>query len=293
MINYNPKQWFLVLTKINKADTLIKLLPLLIFMACYSGLIVFLEVEVFKLEESHEMKNIPQMHSLLGFAISMLLVFRTNTAYDRWWEGRKAWGALINNSRNLAIHINSILPREDTKDRSFFRKLIPRFAEELRAHLLNESTRLELDEDPHPEIPNFDTSKHVPVQVASLLLNKVNLLHKEGRIGDAHLITLDVELNAFMDICGTCERIKNTPIPYSYSSFIKKFIFAYMLTMPLGLALSLGYISIPIVVFMFYILASLELIAAEIEDPFGKDENDLPMQRLAATIKKSVRDIIY
>ncbi|MFP5039885.1 bestrophin family protein [Parasediminibacterium sp. JCM 36343] len=292
MINYNPKQWFYLIAGFHKGDTLRKLWPLLLFMGCYSWLVVFLEVDFLKLEEGHEVKNIPQMHSLLGFAISMLLVFRTNTAYDRWWEGRKLWGSLINNSRNFAIHINALLPNEDNKNRSFFKKLIPRFAEELRFHLQAESTRLELDEDLHPEIPHFDSSKHIPVQVSSLMLNKVNILYKEGKISDAQLINLNTELQSFLDICGSCERIKNTPIPYSYSSFIKKFIFIYMLTMPLGLALSLGYLTIPIVAFVFYVLASLEIIAAEIEDPFGKDANDLPMQRLTATIKKNVEDIL-
>jgi len=95
-----------------------------------------------------------------------------------------------------------------------------------------------------------------------------------------------------MDICGACERIKNTPIPFSYSSFIKKFILFYTITLPIGYVFSLGYFIIPVVVFIFYVLASLELIAEEIEEPFGKDENDLPMERLIQTITKNVKDIL-
>lgn len=232
------------------------------------------------------------MHSLLGFAISMLLVFRTNTAYDRWWEGRKLWGSLVNNSRNLAVKINSILSREDEKNRTFFKKIIPLFANELCIHLQNEKTRLALDVDPHPEIAGFDSSKHIPNQIVVLMMNKIHLLHRDKYISDYQLLFLNNELQSFLDICGACERIKNTPIPYSYSAFIKKFIFFYVITLPLGFALSLGYLTIPVVIFIFYVLASLEIIAEEIEDPFGKDDNDLPMQKIATTIGKNVQDIL-
>ena len=97
---------------------------------------------------------------------------------------------------------------------------------------------------------------------------------------------------SFLDICGGCERIKNTPIPYSYSVFIKKFIFLYVLTLPIGLVFNLGYLVIPVVVFIFYVLGSLELIAEEIEEPFGFDANDLPMERMCENIKRNVEEIL-
>jgi putative membrane protein len=222
----------------------------------------------------------------------MLLVFRTNTAYDRWWEGRKLWGALVNNSRNLAVKLNAMLPHTDAKNRSFFRKLIPLFAVTLQQHLQAETTRLELDTEPHPEIPRFDHTKHVPNQVASLLATKLNLLYREGVLTGDQLILLNGELQSFLDVCGACERIKNTPIPYSYSTFIKKFIFVYTITLPFGLAFTLHYLLVPIVGFVFYVMASLEMIAGEIEDPFGNDPNDLPMKKMAANIEKNVIDIL-
>ena len=232
------------------------------------------------------------MHSLLGFAISMLLVFRTNTAYDRWWEGRKQWGALVNNSRNLAVKLNSILPHDDEKNRSFFKEIIPRFATELRVHLQSEDTRFSLDEKPHPEIPDFDRRKHVPNQVASLIISRTMQLNRQDEITGDQLLLLNPELTSLLDICGACERIKNTPIPYSYSAFIKKFILLYIITLPLGFVFNLGYLVIPVVIFVFYVLASLELIAEEIEEPFGNDANDLPMLRIAENIKKNVVEIL-
>jgi putative membrane protein len=117
-------------------------------------------------------------------------------------------------------------------------------------------------------------------------------LYKAGKITGDQLIVLNAELQSFSDICGACERIKNTPIPYSYSAFIKKFIFMYVATLPFGFALSMGYLAIPVVAFIFYVLASLEIVAEEIEDPFGFDDNDLPMQKIAENIKKHVAELI-
>jgi ion channel-forming bestrophin family protein len=292
MISYNPKDWARFVFNFHKADTFRKLIPLMIVLSLYAGGIAYLELEYLQLSADSRLRNLSLLHNLLGFAISMLLVFRTNTAYDRWWEGRKQWGTLVNESRNLALKLNSILDGDDEKNRSFFIQLIPRFAQELKNHLQSEETRLILDEHPHPEIPNFDRNKHVPNQVASLIMNRVNLLYRQGIIKGDQLILLNKEVSALLEVCGACERIKNTPIPYSYSGFIKKFIFIYIATLPVGYVFNLGYWVIPVVVFVFYVLASLELIAEEIEDPFGKDANDLPMQRLTETIQKNVREIL-
>lgn len=291
MISYNPKDWVRFIFNFHRADTVRKLLPLIILMGAYSYGVAYLEMEIIHITEKSYVRNLPLLHTLLGFAISMLLVFRTNTAYDRWWEGRRLWGSLLNNSRNLAVKLNSFLDTED-ESRKFFIHAIPRFAHELKNHLQLETTRLALDDKPHPEIPDFDKSKHVPNQVAALIINRIYLLHKQGTLNSEQLLILNGEITSLLDICGACERIKNTPIPYSYSSFIKKFIFLYVLTMPIGYVFSLSYWVIPVVVFVFYVLASLELIAEEIEDPFGKDVNDLPMERMTETIRKNVADIL-
>jgi putative membrane protein len=112
-------------------------------------------------------------------------------------------------------------------------------------------------------------------------------------LDSTQLLLINPEIQTFMEVCGACERIKNTPIPYSYSAFIKKFIFLYIVTLPIGLAFTLHYVAVPIVGLVFYVLASLELIAEEIEDPFGKDANDLPMERMAENIRKNVEDIVH
>jgi ion channel-forming bestrophin family protein len=285
MIAYNPKDWFSFLFKIHKADTVRRLLPMIFAIAAYAALIAWLELEYWQLSKEHAVKSITILHTLLGLVMSLLLVFRTNTAYDRWWEGRKLWGS-------LAIQLDAILPDEDHINRNYFKKLIPMYAQVLKDHLRSEKIRLELDQNEHPELKNLDTDKHVPNQVASLIFRKVNRLHTQGKISDPQYLNLKSELQSFTDICGACERIKNTPIPFSYSLFVKKFIFFYVMTLPFGYVLSMGYFVIPVVVFVFYVLASLELIGEEIEDPFGGDTNDLPVEKISANIKKHVAEIL-
>lgn len=291
MIYYNPKDWFIAIFKIHKADTFRALLPMMFFFGLYSYGIVYLEMEYLKLSENSHAKNITTMHTLLGFAISMLLVFRTNTAYDRWWEGRKLWGELVNNSRNLSLKLKAILPNSDNDSHTFFRQVIPLYAVSLQKHLQKKSTALVLDEKPHPELPDFKNVQHVPNKVAESIISKINHLYVQKIITNEQFLIINSEMKSFTDICGACERIKNTPIPFSYSTFIKKFIVIYVATMPFGFAFTLGLYTIPVTVFMFYVLASLELIAEEIEDPFGMDSNDLPMEKMAQNIRNNVNDI--
>lgn len=288
MISYNPKEWFSFIFRFHKADTFRKLLPLMIGIAAYSALIAYLEIEYWQLSDKSHVRNITVMHTMLGFVISLLLVFRTNTAYDRWWEGRKIWGALVNNTRNLAIKTAVML--EDKEDKAILWRLIPAYAHVLSLHLKNQDISHELFEDATLAPDHY---KHKPNQIAKTIIAKINSLYKEGKITGDQLIVLNAEVQSLTDICGACERIKNTPIPYSYSAFIKKFIFFYVMTLPFGYVFQLGYYVIPVVVFIFYVLASLELIAEEIEDPFGTDENDLPLDKIAENISKNVEELIY
>ena len=287
MTSYNPKDWFSFIFHFSKADTFRKLAPVMFLIGIYSAGIAYLEIEYWELPENSHVKNISLMHSMLGFVISLLLAYRTNTAYDRWWEGRRMWGSLVNSSRNFATKLSIIL--SDEKDRTFFRKIIPAYASILNKHLKDEETGKQLFDDVDLQINHH---QHRPNQVAKIIFSKINDLYKTNKISGDQLIILNSEVTSFTDICGACERIKNTPIPYSYSAFIKKFIFIYVLTLPFGYVFSLGYYVIPVVVFIFYVLASLELIAEEIEDPFGVDANDLPTQKISENIKKHVEELI-
>jgi ion channel-forming bestrophin family protein len=231
------------------------------------------------------------VHSLLGFVISMLLVFRTNTAYERWWEGRKLWGAMVNNTRNLAIKLNTYIPQGDSEARERFRILITNYVFALKEHLRTGVKTEQLEQTSVLPFADFEKVNHVPNHIASVIFKELNQLSEQKTINDEKMIVLNNEFSSLTDITGGCERIKNTPIPYSYSMFLKKFIFIYVITMPFGFVTDFKYWTVPVVIFVFYVLASLELIAEEIEDPFGKDANDLPTDDIAGRIKNNLREI--
>lgn len=291
MLKNDPKDWISFIFRFHKSDTIRKLFPLIVLMCVYSYVVAYIEIEHLKLSDNSHLKNLTVMHGLLSFVISMLLVFRTNTAYDRWWEGRKQWGALVNNSRGLAIKLSSILAPDDASDRNFFKKIIPAFAEALKNHLRSEETKLQLFEDADKDY-TIDHSKHIPNQISLLMNKRLQNMLRRGVISHEQMLFLNDELKSFNDICGACERIKNTPIPYSYSAFLKKFIFIYIITLPFGYVFNLGYYVIPVIAFVFYVIASLELIAEEIEDPFGNDANDLPIEKIAQNIDWNVKEIL-
>ncbi|UFH56382.1 bestrophin family protein [Spirosoma sp. KNUC1025] len=287
MVNYNPKEWGRFIVTLNRADTVRKLLPILIGVGVYSFLIVHV-IELMDLSDNPHLKNFSLMHTLLSFVISMLLVFRTNTAYDRWWEGRKLWGSLVNNTRNMALKLDQLLGPAQTDARQYFRAMIPNFAYALKNHLRQQPIEPEFTEAPSFSIESLHLNEHVPQQIALAIFGKIVDLQRRKILLPEHLVILNPEIQSLMDVCGACERIKNTPIPFSYSSFIKKFIFIYCLTLPLGYVSNLHYLVVPLVVFVFYVLASLEIIAEEIENPFGTDDNDLPLDTICKGIHKTV-----
>ena len=288
MVRYNTKEWFSIIFQFHKADTFRKLLPVIIAIGAYAGFIAWLEISVWKLGDKSHVKNLSLIHSTLGLVISMLLVFRTNTAYERWWEGRKIWGSLVNSSRNLALKIHALAP----SNRAFYRTMIPNYAFALKNHLRSEINLDEIQDCEGFQSMNVDVEKHIPNQIAAHIISNAAELNNSGKISGEQLLFINQELMNFTDAAGACERIRKTPIPYSYSVFLKKFIFLYVITLPFGYVFLLGYYVIPVVAIIFYVLASLELIAEEIEDPFGKDANDLPLDSIADGIKNSVQEIL-
>ena len=134
--------------------------------------------------------------------------------------------------------------------------------------------------------------EHKPNFIAYSIYKKLHAIKNEKRISEEEFLSIDNNLKTFSDIIGACERIRNTPIPYSYSLFLKKFIFLYVITLPLGFVSSFGYYTPAISIFIFYVLVSMEVLAEEIEDPFGKDANDLPTGDLSKKIRANVQEIL-
>ena len=282
MIQYNPKSWFSLIFASYSRHVFRRLFPLLLAMGVLSAGVCY--VELHYLKKPVELSNV--VHSLLGFVLSLFLVFRTNTAYDRWWEGRKQWGGLVNVSRTLATRVREFSKDDATRD--FFQVHIPGFVDALRDHL-----RPNQAGDPsRPEDNRFASADHAPNAWAQAMEREAMKCFEAGDWTAQQHWLVSQNLERMVDILGACERILKTPIPYSYSMFMKKFIFLYVVTLPLGFVTTFGWWAVPVVMLVFYILVSVELIAEEIEDPFGVDENDLPLDDLCATIRTNTDEIL-
>jgi putative membrane protein len=299
MITYNPKDWFTFIFRIHRYETFRQLIPLMLGLAVYAGLITYLELHTFLNADAKELtRSISTIFSILGFTLSLMLVFRTNSAYDRWWEGRKQWGDLTNSSRILANHVQGILPKEREDLKIKIAALIAAFAYALRFHLKGEKmTRLhiqnELDEANLDHfILKVEAAQHQPLVIFGELIHLFYQLKSEGILTDQDMYIIKADLNKLMEVCGACERIKTTPIPFSYSAFLKKFIFFYVMLFPLIYAMHMSYFIIPVTVFILYVLSSIELIAEEIENPFDDAPNDLPTFKMAKNIALNVRMIL-
>ncbi len=289
---YNAKDWLGFIFKIHKSDTVRKLWPSIILMGLLSWLVAYLELDYFDLSQNSALKNTSILHTVIGFVLSLLLVFRTNTAYDRWWEGRKMWGKLVNDSRNLSVKLNALLPEDDKVSRIYFANKIKLFAKVLHTHLTSESTKYMLDEEEHPEYEDYLKAQHPPTKIVGKMYVALQKLERERVLTPQDKIILNENLNGLLDVAGACERIKNTPIPIAYAVFIKKFIFVYVLTLPIGYVFTTGYFIVPLVMIIFYVLLSIELIAEEIEDPFNGGTDDLPTAKIAQNIGKYVSNVL-
>ncbi|MDR0801942.1 bestrophin family ion channel [Fluviicola sp.] len=287
MIAYNPKSWIRLIFHLTKSDTFSILWKELLFIFLFTLGIAFFEIHFFS--DAVVLEKLFSVYSILGFVLSLLLVFRTNTAYDRWWEGRRKWGELVNDSRNLAVKLTAL--DLSFEDNHFFGRHIGNFALCIKEHLRQGTNfdLLDLTEEEQVFLQNLD---HIPSGIAELLYKRLNELKKAGVISEEDVLRLDRNLNGFLDCVGACERIKNTPIPYSYSIFFKKFILTYVITLPFAFVVNFGYYSSIIATFIFYVLVSIEILAEEIEDPFGTDDNDLPTDEMAQRIQGIVQTIL-
>ncbi|RYF69652.1 MAG: hypothetical protein EOO39_17165 [Cytophagaceae bacterium] len=289
MIIYKSKALLPSIWHFHTGPTAKRLLRQLIVVAVYVTLVTIGEMTFLDIR----LKDTPgSFLSAMGILLSLLLIFRTNTAYDRFYEGRQAWGELVNNCRNLAIFFNAVLPEGDIDSRHFFAKAISNFPVALKNHLRDTADISELDileEGERRDLSNFD---HKPAGVANQLWVKTEILYRQGHISESQHINLNQYLTTLMDVCGICERIKSTPIPFSYALFIKLFIMLYVMMLPFTVITAFGYLTIPVVLLTSYILVGLELIGEEIEEPFGLERNDLPLNQLSHLIRVNVHDIL-
>lgn len=235
--------------------------------------------------EYHAVAEIPsEIHAGLSLVLGLLLVFRTNTAYARWWEARTLWGGLVNACRNLSIKI-SRLARIDMDDRRECHALITTFPNVLMEHL-----REGVDPDRFPVFQG-ERPSHPPGEIVSRIYQLIATWKQSERIDGDELRVIDSEAQELLDICGGCERIRRTRIARSYRIFARQCVFLFLVTFPWGISADFGFWTIPMTIITAYFMIGLETVAEHIEEPFGKDEDDLNLEGLCDTIDRSVSEI--
>ena len=295
MVSYNPRVWFSFIFHSYGRQVMRILAPVMLLFTLFTALVCYLLIEVahFDIDTmKHHFTINHTLHSLLGVVLGLFLVFRTNSAYDRWWEGRRQWGQLVNSTRNFSFKLASILPLNDLENRKWFAVMLSNLAASLRDHLRDEAQLDKMESAGEGFEESLKHHRHLPNGLSLKIYNRVMDLHKSNAVSGYQLLMLEHELKDFSDVIGACERIKNTPIPYSYMMYIKQFIFLYTITLPFAFVVSSGYFTIPIVMLTTFVIFSVELIAEEIEDPFGGDMNDLPTTALALKIREGVIEIL-
>lgn len=219
--------------------------------------------------------------------LGVLLAFRNRESYDRWWEARKLWGALVNDSRNLCLKVRA-MGAISADERTKTARMVAGFAVALRNHLRGGGTL--------QDVPGFERDTagpaHVPAYIAGQVVAAARNWRRAGHMTDFDLLWLDPHLKAFMDVSGACERIKNTPIPLSYRSLLRHGLVLYLVSTPWFVADKIVFLAVPIMGILTYFLMGIELTAEDVEEPFGRDEDDLALTAYCETIRKSVSEIL-
>ena len=231
--------------------------------------------------------------TVLGLVVGLLLVFRTNTAYDRWWEGRKQLGALVNTTRDMAIKYNTFVDSEQYDKIGLMQDMISAYVYALKMHLREQDYSEAEKYIPEELRERFLASVHKPNFLLTELGKHSIILLRKDIITGYQLRILDEQLTALINIQGACERIRNTPIPMGYGLHLKRILFVYISITPIGFINELNYLAVPIVMIIFYVMVGIELIGEEIEDPFGTDPNDLPFDELHEKIAENVNEIAH
>ncbi len=228
--------------------------------------------------------------ALIGFALSIFLGFRNNTSYDRFWEGRKLWGGLVNNSRTMARQVTTLIKLDDTATRDELINRVIAYVHCLRLHLRDDKDHSELKALlPADEFAALDHEWNRPAYLLQRMGDRFRELYDEGRIHAMHLAQLDDTITAMTNIQGGCERIKSTPIPGTYNVLIHRIVAVYCFTLPFGLVYTIGGYTPVVVLLISYAFFGLDAVGEQIEDPFGLDPNDLPLNVLCITIERNLR----
>lgn len=288
MIIRKKEHWFKMLF-VWHGSVLPGLLPRLLLLFVLSLGVVYLRGVIF----SFKIPLNPAPLTLFGFVLALFLGFRNNASYDRFWEGRKLWGALLNTARSLTRQALTLKNgKESNVSVPEFVQLLGAFIFALKHQLRGtdayEDLKERLNED---QLKIVAAAKYKPAVIMRLLGEWVQKAKEEGSIDSIQQTRFDENFDKLSDIVGGCERIVSTPLPYSYRVLLHRTVYIYCFLLPFGLVDSLRWFTPLIVVFVAYTFVAFEAIADEIEEPFGTEANDLALNTMSVMIEETIHEM--
>ncbi|OCQ92151.1 hypothetical protein BCD67_19585 [Oscillatoriales cyanobacterium USR001] len=231
-----------------------------------------------------------------SIVLGLLLVFRTNTAYERYWEGRKCWGTLVISTRNLSrqmwISIQAPEMQNVIEKKSAIRLLIA-FAVAMKLHLREEEMTSELEVLISPsQYETLKSMNNLPLQIAFWIGDYLNQQYDRNCLDVYQLTAMHQLINNIVEGLAGCERILKTPMPLAYAIHLKQLLLLYCLALPFQMVKDLGWVTGLIVALISFALFGIEQIGLEIENPFGRDANDLPLDTICNAIQRNIEDLI-
>jgi putative membrane protein len=236
--------------------------------------------------------------SILGTIISLLLAFRSNQAYDRWWEARTLWGAIVNDSRSFARQVLSFIDNsyDDPDKKAMKVQMIKRqmaWCHSLSQHLRGQSSRPELNRLLSEEERNSVSDvHHVPLALMEHHANDLRLLLRMNWINEYQQVAMDETLTRFANSMGGCERIKNTVFPVTYSFYIHIMVLLFVMLLPYSLIEFFGVFQIPLVVAISSSFFLIEKMAIHLQDPFENKPTDTPTTTISRNIERDLKMLL-
>lgn len=276
---YNLLTWIPHLFLFYKEKVFRKLLPITIIIVIYAVIIAYFF-------ENATRYNLGQFHLIFSFILTIVIGFRVNTSYSRWWEGRVLWGSIVNNCRNLGLKFDTYVGLQEYPE---FYELLKKLPAIIKAHLRKDSREVQT-ELLSLCIHEFE-GKHPVLLVTKKMYRMLNQLRQENKLTLEQYLVLDTHMANLIDMAGGCERIANTHVPPAFAFFVKQALLFYAIMFPFGWVDTFGFMIIPMMVMIVYILLGLEILSEDLEEPFGKEDNDLPLSAIAKNIARNIDQI--
>ena len=283
-----PKLHWLRMLFVWRGSVVRRILPQLIVLVAMSVAVVV--VDTLWPTLLHDLTPVP--FTLLGIALAIFLSFRNSVSYDRFWEGRRLWGSMLNDTRSLARLYLSALDTDDNAKRGFVYTLIA-FVHAVNAQLRAKPLPEQVLALIRPEAQSaVAKARFKPVIILSDAAMQLGELRKQGAICPILFSTFDRQLSLLNEDLGGCERLASTPVPFAYSVILHRTVYMYSFLLPFGLVNTVGLMTPLIVAFVSYTFLAIEALAEELQEPFGLEPNDLALDAMTVTIEATLREML-